>query len=1214
MVTTSRGDTTTTTTTTNSFHSKASSVDDASAISSSLFIATPPIIMNHHASMTTGTSGTDSSLLSVGDRSFDLPAEIEPIEAFLLNNHNLKDPAKNNNNSSSVRCSLRPLHFKNIFCGRDTELIQLEGIFRRTAALQSSKQQQPSYPNMVLIGGTSGAGKSTVVRKLKDHLSSLEEEFFWVSGKFEEQQQQQQQPISNNPQDIAGSSSNNKEMTESSHRNNSIHGDNTTPTETADTLNPFAAIVDAFSVFCQELQEEEPETMEDIKNDILQGIGDHAALLCQRIPGLTDVIGDHAVATGQEFQSQPSEVRRFHLAFQKFLQALASSTRSVVLVLDDIFRADTASLELLKFMFTQEMKHVMFIGTYREDEVHENHRFIRWIQDIKETQEKAQTEETVVLEYPATTNTVVNYQSTVTTIKLAGLDLETVNVLIGDLLGLPVDKTRSLAHIVLTKTDGNAFYVCQYLLYLKNSGRLWFDDASDKWLWDEERIRRDSAVTTTLTDFMKEKVSRSEAARKILPLAACLGAKFNRETLGMVLEEIAQLEALREVLIAAPSEAKVLVSLKQCEKEGFIENCGNKNYSFTHDAMQHAALVVHPPEVMDIIRCEAGSVLFQKLDSKELDEKIFVVVSLLNTINTTGSATPLELATLNLKAAEKAKHLAAFSSAATYAETALSFLPEETNDEVYRDLTLKVCSLGAEVEGAIGRLEKLQHYCDRVTYSHYHYNTLEQLRVQNVRMECYANNGGQMTAALQMHLDILENLECSFPKTMVGQGFRSVTSLLKSKSSKNVPTAGDIESMALMVDPVKIEAMRLLDRAATYAYIQTNHSVFLMGITRMVRWTIRYGLCDKSPAAFALMGTIMMHVLGDYKLGVAYGELALLMIEKLDSLASNDESKRATLMQSACRGVFVANCLVLYWAKPLNHYNDELIAAYNQGMRAGDTESALWSMYFHLGIIFMAGTSLQACEELCRKTVGEMVALQREEHEVYTRVVLQALLNLLKGAHGGEGNTRLSGSVMQEEQFYDKKGSWGSNLMPNMFYNMKVFLCTIYGDFEQGAKFAIERGNKFADDAPGNSWSLNDPFIRGLCLYSAAATSKNKRSYRRHADHCRSTVRMLVGRGNTIAVHHLKLLNAEHEALVGKLVKAKVLYQEACSSAIAEGFTQDAALANERFAELLLSSGNPEDREEGKTILMEAARLYQKWGAKAKTDALRDKYSRIFSS
>ena len=1164
--------------------------------------------------MTTSTAGTDSGLLSV-DRSYDLPAEMEPIEALLQHNTNLKGDPMNTTASTNtnMRSSFRPLSFKNIFCGREKELLQLEGIFRRTASTSTSKSHQ--YPNMVFVGGTSGAGKSTLVRKLKDHLYSLEEEFFWVSGKFEEQQQQQQ-PSTPNAQRSSLRSCDSRSsddppiMTDSTHRNENNIG--VVTESTTNTLNPFAAIVDAFSVFCQQLQEEEPETMEDIKNDILEGVGDHAALLCQRIPGLTNIIGKHTVATGQDFQSQSSEVRRFHLAFQTFLQALASSTRSVVLVLDDIFRADTASLELLTFAFTQEMKHVMFIGTYREDEVDENHRFMRWIQDIKEIQEKKRIKDTAVPESPAT-NTVVNHNS-VTMIQIAGLDLETVNVLIGGLLELPLDKTRSLAHIVLTKTNGNAFYVCQYMLYLKSAGRLWFDDASSNWLWDEERIRRESAVTTTLTDFMKEKVSRSDAARKVLPLAACLGAKFNRGMLGMILGELAQLEELREVFMAETSEEAILVSLRQCEKEGFIENCGNKNYSFAHDAMQHAALAIHPPETMDRICCEAGSILFQNLDSKELEEKIFVVVSLLNTRHSSGSATPLELATLNLKAAEKAKRLAAFSSAATYAEVSLSFLPEETNNDVYRDLTLKVCSLGAEVEGAIGRLEKLQHYCDRITYSHYRYNTLEQLRVQNVRMECYANTGGQMTAALQMHLDILEKLECSFPKTTIGQGLRSVTSLLKSKSPKNIPNADDVERMALMTDPLKVEAMFLLDRAVTYAYIQTNQLVFLMCITRMVRWTLRYGLCDKSPAAFASMGLVMMHVVGDYKQGVSYGELALSIIKKLDSLASNDESQRATLMQSACRSMFVANALCLYWSKHLSDYHDELIEAYNQGMRAGDTESALWSMYFHLGIKFMAGASLQSFEEVCRKTVGEMIALQREEHEVYTRLVLQGLLNLIKGSQGGEGNTELTGSIMQEEQFYGKKASWGSKLLPNMFSNMKVFLCTIYGDFEQGAKIAIARGDQFAADAPGNAWSLNDPFIRGLCLYAAAATSKNKRYYRRHANKCRSTVKSLVDRGNAIAVHHLKLLNAEHKASVGMQVKAKVLYQEACASAIAGGFTQDAALANERFAELLFSSGAPEDREEGKTILMESARLYQKWGAKAKTDALREKYSSIFSS
>ena len=121
--------------------------------------------------------------------------------------------------------------------------------------------------------------------------------------------------------------------------------------------------------------------------------------------------------------------------------------------------------------------------------------------------------------------------------------------------------------------------------------------------------------------------------------------------------------------------------------------------------------------------------------------------------------------------------------------------------------------------------------------------------------------------------------------------------------------------MALMTDQAKIESMRLLDRAATYSYLAADQLTFLMCTTRMARWTIRYGICEKSPPAYAFLGLVMMHVMGDFKAGTWYAELAVSMLQKLEAMSSEDESQRATLMQSQSRAIFVAHGMVLYWMR-----------------------------------------------------------------------------------------------------------------------------------------------------------------------------------------------------------------------------------------------------------------------------------------------------------
>lgn len=189
---------------------------------------------------------------------------------------------------------------------------------------------------------------------------------------------------------------------------------------------------------------------------------------------------------------------------------------------------------------------------------------------------------------------------------------------------------------------------------------------------------------------------------------------------------------------------------------------------------------------------------------------------------------------------------------------------------------------------------------------------------------------------------------------------------------------------------------------------------------------------------------------------------------------------------------------------------------------------------------------------------------------------------------------------MTELDVSNKEGAWNSKNMPNVFSHMKIVLCAFFGDYEQGAKLAIKQGNKYLVDAPGGSYTITDPFYRGVCLYGAAGKTKNL-SYKYHAKKCRSTVRTWVKNGNQFAVHQLKLLDAENEACFGTKETAKKLYLDACGSAVAEGFVQDAALATERYAQLLFSLN---DIEQGKKEVLKSLNLYRKWGAQAKIEQL----------
>ena len=1075
------------------------------------------------------------------------------------------------------------LRFQDLFLGRDEEILKLEGIFRRTTA---SPNKSGLYPNLVLVGGASGTGKSTLVSRAKDHLYSLEEEFFWISGKFANSIQ-------------AGYCGNESDSTVGLDQ----------PDIDDKDLHPFAAIVDAFSYFCQELMNE-PDTLEEVKLDILEAIGDQGAVLTNMIPSLAELIN---IPPSRTSIHGTTELRYFHAVFQKFIQALANSHRTLVLVLDDIHRADAASLELLFTLFTNsELKHVMFIGTYRTEEVTDPEHYLNlWIDRIEEAQQEVDAEQPGRgLEHPPGNRFKTPLSTSITRMSLPGLELGTTNLLISRVLELEPNDTMDLAHIVYTKTSGNTYFTVQFLRFLKDDALLWVhtedDGKAQYWTWDAAAIRKEAAITTTLVDFMRDKISSFPAATKLLPVAACFGGKFSRDMLTLIMADISQLDGLQDYFPSSnlSNEEDLLNSLKICENEGFIENCGNRKYRFTHDKVTEAALTVHPQRAMKRIKCEVGSILVQKLDAEELEENIFVVVELLN-FSKKAILDPITVARMNLKAAEKAKRLAAFPSASAYVYHAFFYLSKCSEDDMHRTLLLDISSMGAEVEIAIGDLDRMQRYCNAIFDSNHQYTTLEQLRVQNVLIDSSAYIGGKMNTSLNLCIQVLDELGCAFPSTTFGKGLRSATALLKSKSPKNIPLIEDIENMTLMKDHAKVESMKLLDRASTYSYLVGNHFMLLLCTTRMVRWTIRYGICDKSPSAFAGVGLIMMHVMGDWTAGERYGELALSMLQKLETMATEDESQRVILTQSKSRSIYVANAFVLYWIKPLTDYTNELHEGYIIGMRAGDLESAFWSAFFHLAAIFKGGKPLKDVEALCRKYVSQMSQLQRRETESLTRIYWQGFLNLM----GTEnvGTTELTGSIMDEKDAFNDDGTLKFKPFPTNVYMMQIILCAFFGEYEKGADLAIEWGDAALVESPGGLWTLSDPFARGLCLYAAAEkNSIKKRLYRRHAEKCRSTLKAWAHKGAQTTIHQLMLLDAEHEAGAGKEEAAKTHFLKSCVSAAA--YVQDAALANERFATFLFKIG---DADEGKNRLLMSIALYRDWGANAKVEKLLQEYPNL---
>ena len=153
----------------------------------------------------------------------------------------------------------------------------------------------------------------------------------------------------------------------------------------------------------------------------------------------------------------------------------------------------------------------MLIGAYRDNEVDAAHPLMRKLDAIR--QAGAQVQE----------------------ITLAPLAHEHLGQLIADALRCEPERAAPLAQLVHEKTDGNPFFVIQFLYALAEEGLLRFDHDAACWSWDLDRIHA-KGYTDNVVDLMVGKLTRLPAeTQQALQQLACLGNVAEIAMLSIVL-------------------------------------------------------------------------------------------------------------------------------------------------------------------------------------------------------------------------------------------------------------------------------------------------------------------------------------------------------------------------------------------------------------------------------------------------------------------------------------------------------------------------------------------------------------------------------------------------------------------------------------------------------------------------------------------------------
>ena len=278
------------------------------------------------------------------------------------------------------------------------------------------------------------------------------------------------------------------------------------------------------------------------------------------------------------------------------------------------------------------------------------------------------------------------------------------------------------------------------------------------------------------------------------------------------------------------------------EEAKFLEGCGVNKYRWSHDNLQEAAL----PETS--FQFEVGSLLRYRLSEEDLEDSIFEVANLINSdvetlINNMGnSSKQAEYAEINLRAAEKARSISAFYSAATYATKGIELLPSD-NWSTHRDLTLRLYTLGGEMELALGPIGNLQTcgYSNEVI-SRNDCSALEKLSVYMAEINKLTTTDRNYKAAIDLCLSVLKELGCTLFRSRALLPIKAITQLMQTikkakKTSMEVYTA-----LKPMTSPTQQAIMHLLTSLSYACYLGKDTFLHLLCAPRQVELTMKYGL------------------------------------------------------------------------------------------------------------------------------------------------------------------------------------------------------------------------------------------------------------------------------------------------------------------------------------------------------------------------------------
>ncbi|WP_353572045.1 AAA family ATPase, partial [Candidatus Albibeggiatoa sp. nov. BB20] len=921
---------------------------------------------------------------------------------------------------------------------------------------------------------------------------------------------------------------------------------------------PYSAIVAAFRNLIQQLLTESEDSLEIWRDKLDRALSLQAQVIIDVIPELKLIMGQQPPV---ECLNANETQARFHQLFKCFMQLFCQPEHPLAVFLDDLHWADSASLDWIS-MIMRESEYLFLIGAYRENAISPAHPLMLCINEMEQ------------------------HDTVVKNINLETLSLQNVNSFVADSLNTPLDKTYPLAALVMQKTQGNPFFMNEFLKSLYSENFLDFDWQHFEWRWDTQKIAECEITENVVAILTKKLKQLPNELQEILQRAACIGNQFQLKTLALVCE--AEFEHLLLQINLAIQEGVLIQTLHS-------DDVSLSEYAFVHDRVQQAVYLMIEPNFKQITHWQVGQLLLENISPEQREQYVFTIVDQLNIgidpkdyfpmlplFEMDIFASQIYLAELNYKAGKKAKDATAYVSAFDYFYIAIQLLTKERWHSHYA-LSLNIYEQAIDTAYLSSHFDEVDEL-SQVVFEHAHH-LLDKIKTYEVKILADVARDEPL-AAINIGLEILALLGEKFPKQP--KRWHLLKNYVTTRWVVRDKTIESLINRPQMTDKNKLAAMRIMARITVASY-SANPELMPLLAMRMISLSVRYGVTQEAPIAYVTYGQFLCSSIQNIEDGYRFGQLALDLLNKYPLF------KAQTL--------FSFHTFISHSKRHVKQTLKPLLQAYQSGLETADLEFASRSIFIHCSHSFALGLELTVLEQEMRsyedvvKQLGQNIVLHR------IQIFRQMVLNLTGQS---EKLCTLVGRAYNENESLPHLIAANDRSAICWVHLHKMVLCYLFRDLA-GAVQNAKQAEIYLD---GLGAMLYEPvfyFYDSLIKVAIAerASKSKKMQLLWQVWQNQQKLNKWKKQAPMNHLHKYYLVEAERHRLLGNAAKAMTYYNEAIHLAQDNNYPNEVALANELAGLFFLDQSQ---QKIAQVYLREAHYMYQKWGAAAKVQDLEAQY------